>query len=360
MQGWQQEIDGGDKPLKFKAQDVVHMHYKRKKGNAFGTPFLLSVLNDVKALRFLEENVVNMLYKHVNPFIHVAVGDKDSPGTKAEVDEAEDALNNMNPEDGFVSTNRVTILSVGTNNSIDARPYLDYHEQRVFTGIGVPGIAFGRGGTANRNTADSMTSEMSDRIKAFQKTIEQFFNSQIVKELLQEGGFDPLTNPDDMVYLQFMENDLDKKVKYENHHTFLFEHNVITEAELREAIGRDPIVDRGLLHHELYTMTVMNAKAAQSPSGGSASSSSSGASKKETTNKNKPTNQHGTKSSSKKTTNELSKAIISKDTNFFMNRYSLSSKEIDLIYKVIGDMDTDTSVLTKRVENIIKHIKGEN
>ena len=372
VQGYQQEVDGGDKPVKFKATDVVHIAYKKKRGNAFGCPFIIPVLNDIKALRFLEENVINMVYKHVNPFIHVQVGDTDSPGEKEEVAEVERELNDMNPEAGFVSTNRVVINTVATNNAVSAREYLDYQEARVFTGMGVPGIAFGRGGTANRNTADALTAEMSDRIHAIQRTIESSFNNQIIKELLREGGFDPLINIDDMVYLEFKENDLDKKIKFENHCTFLFEHNAIDENEMRDAIGRDPIVDRGFLHHELYTMAVLQANldakaASATQSGGGSSSSSSkgksgGASKKDTNNKNKPTNQSGTKSSPKKTTNSKHYTMFKMaDINSITNTFNLSEEEairlIDYV-KVVMKI-SNSQYFDKRIERIIKAIKGE-
>ena len=357
VQGWMQEVDGGDKELKFRAEDVLHISYKRKRGDCFGQPFILSVLDDVKALRFMEENVINMIYKHVNPFLHAKIGDKEAPGTKDEVDDVERSLSGMDPEGGFVSTNRVEIATVATNNAVNAREYLDYQEARVFTGMGVPGIAMGRGGTANRNTADAMTAEMADRIKAIQRVIEDEFNNQIIKELLQEGGFDPLTNPLDMVYLRFKENDLDKKIKFENHCTFLFEHNAIDENEMRDLMSRDPITDRALLHHELYTMTALAAKSAPGESG---NGSGSGASKKDTNNKNKPTNQSGTKPSSKKTTNSTKTIFINDDTKEVMNTYALSSKEATLVTAFAKSISHNSEMLfIRRINAIINHYKKE-
>lgn len=346
IQGWQQEIEGADKPVKFKAEDVIHIPYKRKRGNAFGTPFIISVLNDIKALRFLEEQVINMVYKHTNPFIHVKVGNLEAVGTKEEIDDIKIELDSMNPEDGFVSTNRVELVSVNTNNAVDARVYLDYYEQRVFSGIGVPGIAFGRGGTANRSTADAMTAEMSDRIKAIKTAIQNYINADIIKELLFEGGFDVLTNPDDMVFLRFRENDLDKKIKYENHCTFLFEHNVITEEECRIDIGRDPITDRAGLYHELYTLN-------------SEGSSTNEKGNKDTNNKNKPTNQSGTKASPKKNTNSTRQNIFDilnsydyKDIANILNVSEMCAKHVVFDYKrqkLHGDI-MDIEIITDRIK----------
>lgn len=294
--GWQQEVDGADKPVKFKPQDVVHIYYKREKGNAFGTPFLHPVLDDVRALRQAEENVLKMMYRNIHPFYHVAVGDDDLPGTPSEVEELQNTINTMDVEGGLVTTNRVDIKPVASDKVINAEPYLKYLEERVFSGMGIPGILFGRGNTANRNTGDNMASEMADRIKAIQRTIEMFVNSFIIKELLLEGGYDPILNPDQIVEFKFRDNDLDLKIKTETHAVYLYEHNAITEDEMRNAIGRDIITDRSKMHQMLITKVNSEMKSAST---GSESGS------KETNNKQKPSNQHGTKTSPKKTTNNL-------------------------------------------------------
>ena len=86
----------------------------------------------------------------------------------------------MEVDGGLVTTNRVKISPIASNQVIDASPYLAYLEERVFSGMGVPAVLFGRGNTANRSTSESMASEMSDRINAIQHNIEVFFNNYIV------------------------------------------------------------------------------------------------------------------------------------------------------------------------------------
>ena len=44
---WQQKTDKGT--ATFNPEDVVHFYYKREKGNAYGTSFLIPVLDDVRA-----------------------------------------------------------------------------------------------------------------------------------------------------------------------------------------------------------------------------------------------------------------------------------------------------------------------
>lgn len=238
---WQQDNDGGTQ--EFGPEDVVHFFYKREKGNAYGTSFLIPVLDDVRALRQAEENVLKMMYRNIYPFFHIAVGTEDATGTSAEVDALKEALDGMDVEGGLVTTERVKITPVAADKVIDAEPYLKYMESRVFSGMGIPEIMFGRGDTANRSTGDNMTSEMADRIRAISRIIEMFFNSFIIKELLMEGGYDPVLNPDQNVEFRFNDNDVDVMIKKEVHAIYKYEHNAITEDEMRDELGMDPIPD---------------------------------------------------------------------------------------------------------------------
>lgn len=238
---WQQKTDSGEQ--EFGPEDVVHFFYKREKGKAYGTSFLIPVLDDVRALRQAEENVLKMMYRNIYPFFHIAVGTEENTGTSAEVDALKEALDGMDVEGGLVTTERVKITPVAADKVIEAEPYLKYMESRVFSGMGIPEIMFGRGNTANRSTGDNMTSEMADRIRAISRIIEMFFNSFIIKELLMEGGYDPVLNPDQNVEFRFNDNDVDIMIKKEVHAIYKYEHNAITEDEMRDALGMDPIPD---------------------------------------------------------------------------------------------------------------------
>jgi hypothetical protein len=250
---WQQDNDGGTQT--FAPEDVVHFYYKREKGNAYGTSFLIPVLDDVRALRQAEENVLKMMYRNIYPFYHVAVGTEEATGTSKEVEQLKEAIDGMDVEGGLVTTERVNIKPIASDKVIDAEPYLKYMEARVFTGMGIPEIMFGRGNTANRSTGDNMTSEMADRIRAICRIIEMFFNSFITKELLMEGGYDPVLNPDQAVEFKFNDNDVDVMIKKQVHAIYKYEHNSITEDEMRDEIGMDPIPDgeRAKMFVELIT-----------------------------------------------------------------------------------------------------------
>ena len=338
VEEWQQEVESSGDTVEFSAEEIIHFYYKREKGNAFGTPFLVPVLDDVRALRQAEENVMKMMYRNIYPFFHVQVGTDDLPGTDTEISAVEEVINDMEVDGGLVTTNRVTINPVASNQVIDASPYLAYLAERVFSGMGVPAVLFGRGNTANRSTSESMASEMSDRINAIQHNIEVFFNNYIVKELLLEGGFDYIVNPQHLVEFKFNDSDYDTKIKKETHAIYQYEHNAITEDEMRNELGRDPITDRALMYQTLITQANAAQAASVKTTGTGGASSSAGT--KETNNKQKPTNQSGTKTSPKKQTNEYSEFLgLVRDR---MEGKCLSSSDIE---KFIQDEQQELTLL---------------
>lgn len=342
---WQQELEGGDTTVKFKADDIVHIYYKREKGRAFGTPWLLPVLEDARSLRQIEENVLRLVYRHLHPMWHVQVGEalEGQQGEDHEVEQVQLAMENMDVEGGLVTTERVKINAIASNNALDAHGYLKYYEQRLFTGLGVSELLMGRGGTANRSTSDSLSSDFRDRIKALQKVMSSFVNEKMVNEILMEGGFDPIINPDDAVYHRFKEIDMDSRIKSENQAVYLYEHNAISESEMRELLGRDPIEDgeiRAGMHLQVITMATAQANAAMK-----AETTSGNA---ETDNKQKPANQHKTKTSPKKETN--SAKVESNDIELYqsvmLNDYSDIRKAILSLYDSYGG-EEDVSSLNR-------------
>ena len=349
---WKQETDAGEQ--EFNPEDVIHFYYKRPKGNAYGTSFLVPVLDDVRALRQAEENVLKMMYRNIYPFHHVKVGTEEQPGTEKEVDKIIEEINNMDVEGGIVTTERVTITPIASDKVIDAEPYLRYMEDRVFSGMGIPAIMWGRGDTANRSTGDNMTSEMADRIRAITKIIEMFFNSFIVKELLMEGGYDPVLNPDQVAELKFHDNDVDVKIKKEVHAIYKYEHNAITEDEMRDLLGMDPIADgdREKLFVELITRETLKLQAELDVQTAKATATESSTGTKETNNKQKNSGGRTSKKSSSSSGKDNYDVIIGliKDTVNNMN---------DEMDKYVINCYTDRrQILQSSVEHIVaKHIK---
>lgn len=287
--GYQQDAGGGN-AVDIKPEDMIHFYYKRPRGRAFGVPYIYPVLDDVKMLRNMEENVARLVYRNLFPLYQYQVG-LDKPGFEATDEEIEyirEEIRNMPMDGGIVVPERHNI-SVVSNSSgaLNADPYLKYFRQRVFSGLGVSDIVMGIGDTANRGTADNLSAEMIDGVKEFQSVFQNTVVMKILNELLFEGGYDPTLNPDHEIEFMFHEIELDAKIKKENHAIQKFTQNAITFEELRTELGKDPVSDESRLYFNMVTAS-LNAQASQEKA---AAANASGS------NKNQPANQNGKKTS---------------------------------------------------------------
>jgi len=311
-----QRIPGNPIMPQFITENIIHIYYDKKEGFAFGTPYIVPVLDDIRSLRRLEENIEMLMTQHLFPLYQYIVGTETAPaeiyedGT-SEVDVIKQQIEKMPTEGSIVTPERHEIRNLGAEGkALDATNYLKYFERRVLAGLGISDIALGRGDTANRATATTIDKAMTDRCKDFQAVIENFVNEFMFKELLFEGGYIIDESEDNFVRIKFREIDIDFMLKVQNHSVFKYEHHSITETEMREEISRDPIGDTQ--REDMYFKRVEEPRsiimardepytaAAKAAVGVGKTSPSSGVKKlekgkKATENREKPTNQHGTK-----------------------------------------------------------------
>ncbi len=300
----------GDEEIEFNAADVVHFYTDRDPQNNFGTPRIISTLEDVKILRKIEGNSLALIYRFAIPLYQMKIGlpEQNFMATQQEIEEAQDAVNNM-PMDGILVTNeRTQISAVGADGkAIELPSYLSYFEGRVFSGLNISQAMMGRGG--NKQDADSMEGLMHDTVKHYQDAIKIFLEKKVFNELLLEGGYNPIFNEQDLVFFEFNEINLDTKVKVENHVLNKFQSNGITFDEMRHAMGmKAETVDESRLYTNMITtksaVDVINAKVGAETSTGNgnlkngktSSDKPNGAVKSTAT----PTNQHGTTSAKMK------------------------------------------------------------
>lgn len=259
---YQQEVTGKT-PIEFKPEDIIHTSWKKERGQAFGVSFITPVLEDVLILRQIEEDVIRLIYRELFPLHTYTVG-IDKPGYEAtdeEIEEVRDMIREMPMDGGIVIPERHKIGVVGSEgHALEVNEYLVYFRSRVFSGLGVSDSLMGIGNTVNRATAESMSGEMRDRIKAFQRVIEDAIEFSIFNELLREGGFDPLLKPEDKVYFSFREIDLDSQSKMEQSVTQLWNNDIITFEEARQMLGREPEVDESRLHSRMVSIVVAQEK----------------------------------------------------------------------------------------------------
>ena len=244
----------GEQPPVWEPQDVIHFTIDKKPGRVFGTPFMVSVMDDVVALRQMEEDIQNLVHKELIPLYKYKVGTEAEPADDAEVARAAMELDNLRAEGGLVLPERHDVEVIGAEGSaLDASPYLHHHVTRVIMGLGLAPHHLGymsEGG--NRSVTDRLDIALYDKIKTYQRYLSGMIRLHILTELLFEGGFDPITPPSDegisdRVLFRFREIDVDTQVKKETHEMQKWTQNVATYAEVRLALNLPPDADQSEL-----------------------------------------------------------------------------------------------------------------
>jgi hypothetical protein len=244
---WRQELPDGRKK-EFPPSNVIHFYIDRREGFLFGVPISVPVLDDIRALRQIEENIEMLLYQHLFPLFHWKVGTETSPAGITEdgfpeVEVIQTQVANMPAEGGIVTSERHEIHAVGAEGrALRAEGYLTHFKRRVFSGLGVSSVDFGEADTANRATARVVSQALVDSVKSIQDSFEVQFNQFILSELLLESTFgSSVLNEENLVHLRFNEIDVQNKIEQEQHASEMFGTNGLTFAEFRAELGREPI-----------------------------------------------------------------------------------------------------------------------
>lgn len=333
----------GSNSKTFKPTDVVHFYINKKGGAAFGTPLFAGVLEDVKLLRKIEGNTTQLVYRYAMPLYQMKIG-LPQPGMQAtdqEISEAKSAVEQMN-SDGIMVTNEATeFKAIGAEgNALDVKPYLDYFSKRAIIGLNMSESMMGVGGT--KSDADSMEAKMHNTVKFFQQRIATVIENSIFNEMLLEGGYNPIGNEDDIVHFVFNEINTETKVKMQTHALNLFQGNLISFQEARQACGYDSDdVDISQLFANLIKqpndIALIQAKLGGSASGNTTGSASANtgtsgpdktaasSSEKTTSSTMQPTNQHGTTTAK---IQEFSEAMDDEKTKHHVEEYQKKFKQI--------------------------------
>ena len=259
--GYRQNVDGNtqwtmdsDEP-QWQPHEVIHFSVDRKPGRVFGTPFLVAVMDDVVALRGMEEDIQNLVHKELHPLYKYKVGTELDPATDEEIDAAVLELRNLRSEGGLVLPERHDVEVIGAQSkALDAQGYLDHFRGRVIAGLGLSPHHLGvmmEGG--NRAVTDRLDIALYDKVKMYQGYMGRMIMLHMLNELLVEGGFNPITPPiregiSDRCLFRFREIDVDSQIKRESHELLKWQSNAINLEELRIAFNMSPDVPEEELH----------------------------------------------------------------------------------------------------------------
>jgi hypothetical protein len=331
---YEQEIHG-KVSAEFRPEEVIHFYFDKREGFSVGTPSLLPVKDDIRALRRIEENVELLVYQHLFPLFHYKVGTEKAPAGvtsdgRSEVEEIQYKVAMM-PSDGcWVTPERHDIKPLAAGPTpVAIERIIEHFKQRIYTGLGVSSVDMGEGGTANRSTAQTMSRNLIDDTKADQREFSSQFEAFVIRELLLESTFSDLTvlDTENEVRLQFNEIDLEARQAKENHLVDIYEKNAITHDEMRMGMGYEPFdgegwptsttkskmvvkgdgdwakTNYGLIKRDeviLQSLDEPGTDPSKAESGSRTTVNKAKAKEnKAVSNKNQPSNQHGTRSSAK-------------------------------------------------------------
>jgi hypothetical protein len=308
------------------------MYFDKKPGRAFGTPALSTVLDDIIALRQMEEDIQNLVHRELFPLYKYTIGTAEQPAEPEEITKAAAEIENIRAEGGLILPFRHAVDVIGANNTaLDASQYLNHFKERVAVGLGVAPHHLGmsmNGG--NRSVTERLDAALYDKVKQLQKQFSDLVRLHIFNELLFEGGFDPIANPiedtiSDRCFLRFKEIDVDTQVKKENHLIQKYVNNLITLDEARLVLGLSSELDEQQLYMALQAkmqMDIAANAAAVAPTPAATSTSKTGdgqtpapkgqvnlpSKTKDAGNKARPSNQFGRNKSSniKRSADDLS------------------------------------------------------
>jgi len=241
--GWQLKITDMAHPSgsrQFRAQDVVHLRYNCPPGAIFGIPLLLSAVEDVRALRQIEEDVLKLVHRYIHPPLHIKMPDTlgYGEGVRADINEMISAINTM-AEDGYLVTMANTdVKMIGAENvALRVEPYMEIFKRRVFSSLGMSGVMLADQPEPLDRQVE-LERHLRDTVQDLQIQFGQELLQRVLWPLLKEAGFGARTR----IHLRFPLPDRLIHLRYASQLANLYTLNVIGATEARAMMGiSDPL-----------------------------------------------------------------------------------------------------------------------
>jgi hypothetical protein len=247
IEKWRRFYKDGRPYRDYAPEDIIHFRWDVKPGHIYGTPRILSVRDDIFALRRLEENVELLLVQHLFPLFHVKVGNEKAPveylpDGSSEIDYIRAQIMNMPKEGVFVTDDRVEVDVVGAQGKgADPGPMLEHYLNRTLIGLGVSGVDMGLADTSNRATSDTVSQNLKEMVKADLQSFADQVDMEFFRELFQESRVKiSVQKAVATTHLDFGEIDVDGQIKQETHALNLFQSHGLDQDELRQRIRHNP------------------------------------------------------------------------------------------------------------------------
>ena len=326
--GWKFKTPAMRDNLFLKSDDIVHITIGKSADEVFAYPALYSVLDDVRALRQMEEMSEALVFQNAIPLVQYQVGTSDDPGDDDEVADVSARISNMRSRGMIVTPYRHKIIAIGENRStLDITRYLEYFKKRIFLGVGHSSASLGdESSSVSRASASVFNKAVYGVARRFQRIIQTYFNQFVIMDLLAEGGFD-IFDQQNLVQMYIPEIDIDDKIQKEFHVLSMFQGNLITEDEAREEIGRELMTpeDRAKTYWRLITLPRTALLAGDEPALMDPYAEELGILPKKNKQKEVPVNQHGRKKTGLPANDMIHDSVNNKEYIFILYRTFLNS-----------------------------------
>lgn len=218
-------------------EDVIAFSINKIPGTNSGRSAILSVLDDVRALRKLEEEMEILGFQYALPLFTYKVGTDSVPAAPGEVDDVSATINSM-PAYGMLVVPGHHTIECADSRSKESfaalQQYAAYFRSRIYAGLGVSPLVFSELSTSNRATSEMSSDITRQTIKRFQNEISARLETDLIPELLADGMFNIWNSKCRFV---FPEPDSNEQQLRENGVSNLFINGLISRSEAREKLG---------------------------------------------------------------------------------------------------------------------------
>lgn len=240
---YEEQVQGTSRIKKILSlEDIYVFKYSPEGINEHGISQVYTALEDIRGLRNIEDATLKLIYRHLNPLIHVSTPDTsdDGAGDQADVNRISQVIAEM-AHDGFLVTGPgYAMKSIGAESqALRASDYLSFFKNRSLASLNSAPLFTGDAQYINDAGARILVEERNDRIRFYKLIMEEVLTQEFLKDLLTEIN-EPLMDRETgefRVKFRIPEFDLDRQVKVDNHYTDLFTKNMITRTEGRARLS---------------------------------------------------------------------------------------------------------------------------
>jgi hypothetical protein len=307
-------------------KDVLHLKIFKHAKYFFGKPFVIPVLDDIRALRKLEEIMERDAFTYGHRFIHCKLSTEEQSVYDTDIDRIASDIDAVSEDGIFISSDKIEFEPVRIEDSgVPINKYIEYFRNRVFAGLGTSSVGMGIDGGANRGTAITLDKQTENMAKIFSSGLNREFKFHIVRNLLSVSGMYQWKR-ENYVQLKLPPINIDEKIKVENHAAQMYAQHLITETEARlNYMEMSPLIksDRKDMYVDLIEKPLGVIQALAHPTTSAKNSGS---------NKDQPANQYGKKIAPTRPVNdnsELFKVISYQIVRLVRDNRELNNSLID-------------------------------